>query len=104
LAAPNSVQCLASGNLQSRIAGGIEPDRRRRARLWGDERPVGACRLQGLLTEHTPFPVISAVPVAEFPARLALDQKSDGANLPMHHRAEFDGHASTSVPSCDQRM
>jgi len=31
---------------------------------------VAGCLLQGLLTEHAPFPVISAAPVAEFPARL----------------------------------
>jgi hypothetical protein len=50
-----------------------------RLRFLGDERLVGGCRLQGLLTEHAPFPVITAAPMAEFPARLD-DRRSRGGS------------------------
>jgi hypothetical protein len=41
-----------------------------RLRNGRDVGLVGGWLLRGLLTQHAPFPVISAAPVTEFPARL----------------------------------
>jgi hypothetical protein len=61
---------------------------------------VGCYLLQGLLTEHAPFPVISTAPVAEFPARLEdrrlLDLVVAVVAAEFHgstHEGKFDGAA-----------